>query len=156
MQKNELVNVEDAKHALDIIKDAKRAGIGSALTPRWFDVAYAILAGLMIGAIAARNIDLVALALAGIWVIRAIHRRKSRAKITIAPSSTTDILALLGFGTFTLVFIAGSRFLADKYDVTWVPIIAGALAAFIFYFLGESARRNYGKKIMVGTCDEKK
>ena len=153
----ETIDAQEAQQALDTIKDAKRTGIGSTIPPRWLHNALAISGGLLVASATSGNSELNTLAMAGVWgsiVVYGLISRTSKkgypssikGTFALLGSSAKSIFTVLGVVSFLVLLVAGSRFVIEKYDMTWIPLVTGTSTTLILYLLGVSYRRHHANK----------
>jgi membrane-anchored glycerophosphoryl diester phosphodiesterase (GDPDase) len=141
------INSEEAKVALESIKQLEKTSLKHAMPSTWFGIAISIVVGILVFLIGAGLRDYYFLPIIALPLLFAIQR--SKMKVTPRPSTTSKktIIALVSLIAVMFALIFSAIYVHALYDNMIGPIICGLIATLIVYWLSVSERNEHQKKI---------
>ena len=141
---NDKPNVDEAKDALNNIKDMESAGYRRAVPPRWFGAGVAFLIACLFALYSLEDPSpYIVFPIIGMAVFIAASREKIGAYGRTFSGTKANTWAMLLFVAVMILVFFGSIIIRRAYDLPWVPIVVGLLVGLVVFLLSESERRSY-------------
>jgi hypothetical protein len=141
------INAEEAKAALESIKQLEHTSLQHALPSPWFGIAISILVGLLIFLIGAGLRDYYVFPIIGLPILMAIQRSKMKVSLRAKSTNKKSIIALLCLIGVMVGLIFAAIFVRSLYGTITGPIVCGLLATAIIYWLSVSEHNEHKNKI---------
>ena len=146
-ENNEKISKNAAQDALDSIVQMERTSLQQSIPPVWFGIAMSLAIGTLVFIIAAGLRDYYVFPIIAIPIIMASRLAKTQAIPKTMPMGSKGVFAMIGLVICFLALIAAGRIFTELYAMVWMPIVVGAIAAIIVYWLSVAERNDYLKKI---------
>lgn len=147
IENNDNISTDDAQDALNTIKQMERTSLQQSIPPAWFGIVMAFVIGILVYTIAASLRNYYVFPIIAIPILLAMRSRKTQTLPKTMPMGGKGIIGLIGLVILLLALIIGGRMFKEIYEMTWSPILAGAIAAIIVYLLSVAERSDYLRKI---------
>ena len=141
------INSEEAKVALESIKQLEKTSLQHALPSPWFGIAESILVGLLIFLIGAGLRDYYVFPIIALPIMMAIKRSKMKVSLRAKSTSKKSIIALFCLIGVMFGLIAAAIFIRSLYGTITGPIVCSVIAALIIYWLSACERNEHKNKI---------
>jgi O-antigen/teichoic acid export membrane protein len=148
------IDSEEAKRALQSIRNLEGIALQRAMPARWFGMAIALVVGLLVFLIAAGLREYYIFPIIALPIIIAIHRIKSKALPRMIGMNKKNIIALVGIIAFMLALIFLAIYIRDYYGTLLGAIASGVIATLVVYWISWSERKVYQNKIDLDTGHE--
>ncbi len=127
---NETLGPEDAQTALNEVNRMQAAATDVSEEPTWSKIAVALITGGLVATPMAENSgSMVAILMAGLVIVLSTGRQKRGASALAVPPSKKGRVAMVAIVTFALSMYIGGIVLRDRFDLSWGPLLAGAILA---------------------------
>ncbi len=141
------INSEEAKAALESIKEFEKTSLQNAMPSTWFGIAISIVAGLLVFLIGAGLREYYFLPILALPLLIAVQRSKMKVTLRTATTSKKTVIALISLIAVMFGLIFSAIYVRSLYDNMLGPIVCSLIATLIVYCLSISERKEYKNRI---------
>jgi len=141
------INAEEAKVALEAIKELEKTSLQHSMPSKWFGVAISIVVGVLVFLIGAGLRDYYVFPILALPLLIAIQRSKMKVTARTAETNKKNITAITCLTAVMLALIFSAIYVRSLYGSMLGPIICSLLASLIVYWLSVSERNEHKSKI---------
>jgi hypothetical protein len=141
------INSEEAKVALESIKQFEKTSLQHTMPSAWFGIATSIVVGLLVFLIGAGLREYYFFPIIALPILFAIQRSKMKATPRTSTTSKKSIIALVCLIAVIFGLIFTAIYLRSLYGSMLGPIVCSLIATLIVYWLSASERNEHKNKI---------
>jgi FtsH-binding integral membrane protein len=135
------------QEALNTIEEMEYAALRRALTPPWFAVAIAVLAGALVTLSAAGLREYQVLVIMMLAIVIGYQAQKAEVSARIFPSKLVGVTVIVGMIVIYFLLVIAAQILQERFGFSWAPLATGAVLAVAILVLIASDRRRYDNKV---------
>ncbi len=135
------IDSEEAKTALDSIRNLESIALQNAMPSTWFVIALAFVVGLLVFLIGAGLRDYYVFPIIALPIIIAVQGSKIKASLRTIKTSRKTIIGLVSLIVFMLGLILISFYIRAYYGTLVGPMVSGVVASLVVYWISLSARK---------------
>ncbi len=141
------INSEEAKAALESIKELEKTSLTNAMPSTWFGIAISIVVGLLVFLIGAGLREYYFFPILALPLLIAVQRSKMKVTLRTSTTNMKTITALVTLITVMFGLIFSGIYLRSIYGNMVGPMVCSLIASFIVYWLSVSERKEHKNKI---------
>ena len=141
------INSEEAKVALESIKEFGKTSLQHTMPSIWFGIAISIVVGLLVFLIGAGLRDYYVFPIIALPLLIAIQRSRMKATPRTSTTSKKTIIALVSLITVMFGLILSAIYVRSLYGNMVGPIVCSLIATLIVYWLSVSERNDHINKV---------
>lgn len=135
------IDSEEARAALDSIRNLESIALQNAMPSTWFVIALALVVGLLVFLIGAGLRDYYVFPIIALPIIIAVQGSKIKASLRTIKTSRKTIIGLVSLIVFMLGLILIAFYIRAYYGTLVGPLVSGVVASSVVYWISLSARK---------------
>ena len=145
------VDSEEAKAALNSIRNLESIALQNAMPSTWFVIALALVVGLLVFLIGAGLREYYVFPIIALPIIIAVQGSKIKASLRTIKASRKTIIGLFSLIVFMLGLILIAFYIRASYGTLLGPMVSGVVASLVVYWISLSARKELLNETDKGT-----
>lgn len=135
------IDSEEAKAALNSIRNLESIALLNAMPSTWFAIALAFVVGLLVFLIGAGLRDYYVFPIIALPIIIAVQGSKIKASLRTIKTGRKTIIGLVSLIVFMLGLILIAFYIRASYGTLLGPMVSGVVASLVVYWISLSARK---------------
>ena len=145
------IDPEEAKAALNSIRNLEGIALQSALPSIWSVIGLALVVGLLVFFIGAGLREYYIFPIVALPIIIAVQSSKIKASLRTIKTSKKTIIGLVGLISFMFGLILIAFYIRASYGTLIGPMLSGVIASLAVYWISLSARKEHLNESEKGT-----